>query len=204
MFSCILPSPKTTFNTHYCWKSLTPLMWALLHGAYPVFEEHVDPAVAVHCIVAAMPFPFPSCFLSLCCPLWVAAFEGRSFHRKSQVQTDRTQRGMWTIVGDPCSRREDRGNVKTQCRAIMYPGPADSITHTDLKGWAVLIAAGGRGCGPIISTAQTQMRSGEESTTLRLRNILYTNRIRETYDYQPYLLSSESSSMKPESQRGQV
>lgn len=81
-------------HTLYCWKCLTPLTWAPLHGAYPVFEEHGDPVVAAHYIVAVTPFPFLSCFLSLGCPLWVAAFEGQSFHQKSQVQTDRTRREM--------------------------------------------------------------------------------------------------------------
>lgn len=40
--------------------------------------------------------------------------------------------------------------------AKCFPGPADLTSHTDLKGWAVLITGGGRGCGPIFRTAQIQ------------------------------------------------
>lgn len=138
-------------HTVYCWKCLTPLMLALLHGAYPVVEERVGPVVAVHYIVAVMPFPVLSCSLSLGCPLWVAAFEGQSFHQKSQGQTDHTQREMWISAGDPCSSRKDRCNV-TSCFSLW----ADFVNTTDLRHWAVLITDGGCGCRPIFSTAQEQ------------------------------------------------
>lgn len=112
----ILVSHNNLQHTLPLKKSLTPLMWALLHGAYPVVEEHVDPSVAAHCIVALMPFPFLSCFLSLGCPLLVAVSEGRSSHQKSRGRMDRTQREMWTSVDDPWSSRTDRGKVKSCCR----------------------------------------------------------------------------------------
>lgn len=87
-------------------------MWALLHVAYPVAEEHADPVVAVHRIFAAMPFPALSCFPSLGCPLWVAATEGQSFHQKSQGRMDHNPGEMGISAGDPCSSDRDRGNVK--------------------------------------------------------------------------------------------
>lgn len=91
-------------------------MWALLHVAYPVAEEHVDRAVAVHRIFAVMPFPVLSCFPSPGCPLWAAATEGQSFHQKSQGQMGHSPGEMWTSAGDPCSRGRKRGNVKRWCR----------------------------------------------------------------------------------------
>lgn len=191
--SSVPQQPPT--HTLYFWKCLTPLMWALHHGAYPVVEEHVDPVAAAHCIVAVMPFPVLSCFLSLCCPLWVAAFEGQSFHQKFQVRMGRIQRGMWINVGDPCSSRK----YMRQCQIMVqvakcFPGWDNLTSHTDLKRRAVLVTGGGCGCGPIFSAAWTQ---------LRLRNAL-KHQIHMTHSNPPYLLSSGSSSMKPDSQCGQV
>lgn len=179
-FTHILVSPNNLPHTLYCWKCLTPLMWALLHGAYPAVEEHVDPVVAAHCIVAVMPFPVLSCFLSLGCPLLVAAFEGQSFHQKSQGQTDRTRREMWISVGDPCSSGKDRRNVKLVQAAKCVPGPADLTSHTDLKGWAVLITGGGRGCGPILSTARIQQQRRWKAKTQICLNITFIQSMRHT------------------------
>lgn len=146
-------------HTVYCWKCLTPLMWALLHGAYSVVVEHFDPVVAAHYIAAVMPFPVLSCSLSLGCPLWVVAFEGQSFHQKSQGQTDHTQREMWISVGDPCSSRKDKYNFTSWCNVHhFFCLWAAFVNPTNLRYWAVLVTGGGCGCRPIFRTARWQWR----------------------------------------------
>lgn len=76
-------------NTQRHDKCLTPLMWALPHGAYPVAEGSSDLVVAVHCIVAATPFPSLSCSLLLCYPPRVTAIGGQSYRRRCRGRKGR-------------------------------------------------------------------------------------------------------------------
>lgn len=144
-------------HTLCSWKCLTPLMWALHHGAYPVVEEHADPVAAVRCIVAVIPFPALSCFRTLGCPLRVAASEGQSYRQIFREWMGRIQRGTWTDAGDPCSCRKYTRQCQTKCNAKLFQRLDNFTSLTDLKRRAVLVT-GGCGCGPIFTTAWTQLR----------------------------------------------